>query len=273
MRNKKLNVKGSEIFIFERQNQDYISLTDIARYKNADEPKDVVKNWMRSKNVIEFLGIWEKLNNPDFKGVEFDLFERQAGSNAFVLTPQKWILKTNSIGIVSRAGNSGGTFAHKDIAFEFASWISPEFKLFLIKEFQRLKEQEIKKESLGWDLKRSLAKIYYKVHTDAVKEYLIPRKLGEVDIRAVYASEGDLLNKALFNITAKEWRDENPLLEGNVRDYATVEQLVVLSSLETMNAEFIRQGLDSRHRLVRLNEIAIIQMKSILGHASLKKLK
>lgn len=271
MKNKMLTVQGTGIVIFTQKGDDYISLTDIARHKNKDEPKDIVKNWMRSRSTIEFLGLWEKLNNPDFKGVEFDSFKNEAGKNSFVLSPQKWIERTNSIGIISRSGNNGGTFAHKDIAFEFASWINPEFKLFLIKEFQRLKEEENERLSLGWDLRRNLTKINYKIHTDAIKAYLIPKKVSKKDTDLVYASEADVLNKALFGMTAKEWRDANPNKNGNIRDYAFVSQLVCLANLESHNAEFIRQGLLQAERLLKLNEIAIIQMISITGSISLKK--
>jgi len=273
-KNKKIEVKGLGISLFQKNNDDYISLTDIARYKNQFEPKDIVKNWMRSKSTIEFLGLWEKLNNPVFKGVEFDPFKNEAGSNSFVLSPQRWIEKTGAIGLISKSGRySGGTFAHKDIAFEFTSWISPEFKLYLIKEFQRLKEAENQKSSLSWDVKRELAKVNYKIHTDAIKQNLIPLKIARIPDKFVYASEGDLLNKALFNMTAKEWRGQNPEKEGNIRDYSTIEQLVVFSNLESMNAELIKQGIEPEQRLLKLNKIAIDQMKSILGHPALKKLK
>lgn len=272
MKNKMLTVQGTGVVVFTQKGDDYISLTDIARHKNKNEPKDIVKNWMRSKSTIEFLGLWEKLNNPDFKGVDFDPFLREAGSNSFVLSPKKWIEKSNSIGIISKSGVNGGTFAHKDIAFEFASWISPEFKLFLIKEFQRLKEEENERLSLGWDLKRNLTRINYKIHTDAIKAYLIPKKIYEKDTNLVYASEADILNKALFGMTAKEWREANLNKSGNIRDYAFVSQLVCLANLESHNAEFIRQGLSQAERLLKLNEIAIIQMISIIGSGSLKKI-
>ncbi|OGJ42002.1 DNA-binding protein, partial [Candidatus Peregrinibacteria bacterium RIFCSPLOWO2_02_FULL_39_10] len=253
-KNKKIEVKGLGISLFQKNNDDYISLTDIARYKNQFEPKDIVKNWMRSKSTIEFLGLWEKLNNPVFKGVEFDPFKNEAGSNSFVLSPQRWIEKTGAIGLISKSGRySGGTFAHKDIAFEFTSWISPEFKLYLIKEFQRLKEAENQKSSLSWDVKRELAKVNYKIHTDAIKQNLIPLKIDRIPDKFVYASEGDLLNQALFNVTAKEWRKQNPKKEGNIRDYSTIEQLVVLSNLESLNAELIKQGIEPKQRLLKLN--------------------
>lgn len=245
----------------------------MARYKNADEPKDVVKNWMRNRGTIEFLGIWEQINNPQFKGVEFDAFKNEAGANSFVLSPQKWIEKTDAVGLVSRSGNGGGTFAHKDIAFEFASWLSAEFKLYLIKEFQRLKIEENERLTLGWDAKRMLTKINYKIHTDAIKEKIIfPQKLSKKDATMVYANEADVLNKALFGMTAKEWRNRNQKLDGNIRDYADVSQLVCLSNLENINAEYIRAGISQGERLLKLNESAIHQMRSLLGNASVKKL-
>ncbi|HAB51533.1 MAG TPA: DNA-binding protein [Ignavibacteriales bacterium] len=269
---KTINVKGKEIVIFSQNAEEYISLTDIARYKNPNEPKDVVKNWLRSKSTIEFLGLWEEINNPNFKGVEFDSFLKQAGSNTFVLSPQKWIEKTDAAGLISRSGHSGGTFAHKDIAFEFASWVSAEFKLYLIKEFQRLKLEENEKLQLGWDVKRELVKINYKIHTDAIKENLIPPEISERDAKMIYASEADILNKALFGITAKEWKEKNKDKEGNMRDYANVIQLVVLANLESLNSEFIKQELSQEERLVSLNRIAISQMKSLIENKRVKQL-
>jgi len=268
---KELIVKNVNINFFSQEEKDYISLTDIAKYKNAEAPADVVKNWLRSKNTIEFLGFWEKINNPDFKLVEFDQFWKNAGANAFVLSPSKWIATTNAIGLVSKSGRSGGTFAHKDIAFEFASWISAEFKLYIIKEFQRLKEEENERLLLGWDAKRLLTKVNYKIHTDAIKKHLIP-KLTKKQIDFVYASEADVLNVALFGMTAKEWRAKNKNKKGNIRDDADVYQLVCLANLESMNAEFIRQGLSQSERLKQLNQIAIAQMKSLLRNATVKKL-
>ncbi len=271
---KKIHAKGLQIYTFKQNDNDYISLTDIARYKNAEATADVVKNWMRNRSTIEFLGIWEQINNPDFKLVEFDGFKKEAGLNSFVLSPQKWIEKTAAVGLISRSGNGGGTFAHKDIAFEFATWISPEFKLYLIKEFQRLKIEENERLVLGWDAKRMLTKINYKIHTDAIKEKIVtPLKLSNKAASITYASEADVLNKALFGMTAKEWKDKNSKLEGNIRDYSDVTQLVCLANLESLNAEFIRQGLSQGERLLRLNEIAIIQMRSLLGNSSIKKLK
>lgn len=264
-KNRTMQVKGTDIIVFHERDEDYISLTDIARFKNADEPKDIVKNWMRTKSTIEFLGLWEQVNNSHFKGVEFDAFKFEAGSNAFVLSPQKWIEETNAIGIRSRSGNRGGTFAHKDIAFEFASWISAEFKLYLIKEFQRLKQDEQDRKELGWDAKRFLAKANYRVHTDAVKENLIPVGLSQKQINHIYADEADVLNVALFGKTAKQWRGYHPKDSGNMRDDADVMQLVCLAGLESLNAEFIRQGLAQPDRIQRLNRIAIIQMRSLVG--------
>jgi len=272
-KSKSIVVKNLSIAILKMGKEDFISLTDIARNKNAEEPKDVVKNWMRSRTTIEFLGLWEQLNNPDFKGVEFDSFLFEAGSNSFTLSPTKWIEATNAKGLISKAGNNGGTFAHKDIAFEFASWVSSGFKLYLIKEFQRLKEDENDRLKLEWNLQRTLAKVNYRIHTDAIKENLIPKTLSKEKINYVYADEADMLNVALFGITAKQWRDVNPNAEGNVRDAATIEQLVVLSNMESINAVLIHQGLSQSERLLQLNKIAITQMKSLLGNTNLRKLK
>jgi hypothetical protein len=266
-------VKGIKIGTLKLGKEDFISLTDIARNKNFEEPKDVVKNWMRSRTTIEFIGLWEQLNNPNFKGVEFDSFLFSAGSNSFTLSPTKWIEATNAKGIISKQGNSGGTFAHKDIAFEFASWVSSEFKLYLIKEFQRLKEDENDRLKLDWNLQRTLAKINYTIHTDAIKANLIPQALNKNQVSFVYANEADLLNMALFGITAKDWRDTNPNADGNIRDSATLEQLVVLSNLESINAVLIHQGLPQSERLFELNKIAITQMKSLLNSKQIKKLK
>lgn len=270
---KNIIVKGIGIAIIVQNNEDFISLTDIARNKNPNEPKDVVKNWIRSKTTIEFLGLWEQLNNPLFKGVEFDSFLFEAGSNSFTLSPAKWIEVTNAKGIISKSGHLGGTFAHKDIAFEFASWISPGFKLYLIKEFQRLKEDENNRLKLEWNLQRTLSKINYRIHTDAIKEILIPKELSKVQINFVYANEADLLNVALFGITAKQWREANPKEDGNIRDTANLEQLVVLSNLESINSVLIHQGLAQPERLKQLNSIAITQMKSLINNQGIKKLK
>lgn len=268
----KINIKGTSISLFSKKDEDFISLTDIAKFKNTNDPRFVVQNWMKTKYTVEFLGLWEVINNPNFNRVEFDTFKNEAGSNAFVLTPQKWISKTNAIGIISSSGRYGGTYAHKDIAFEFASWISAEFKLYLIKEFQRLKEEENERKNLGWNVKRILAKVNYKVHTDAVKENLIPPRVSKMRENFIYADEADVLNVALFGITAKEWRMEHADKKGNIRDYASVTQLVCLAGLESINAEFIREGLLQKERLDRLNRIAIIQMTSLAENSSLKKI-
>jgi len=270
---KKIIAQGLPVAIFSQNQDNYISFTDIARYKNAQEPKDVVKNWLRNRNTLEFLGIWEKINNLKFKGVEFDSFKTEAGLNSFVLSPQKWVQKTAAIGIISRPGNGGGTFAHRDIAFEFASWISPEFKLYLIKEFQRLKIEENARLSLDWDVKRLLTKINYKIQTDSIKENIIlPQKLSNQAANFTYATEADILNKALFNLTAKEWLDAHPGIKGNIRDDANVWQLIVLANLESINAQYIKDGWSSEDRILKLNDSAIFQIKSLLGNASVGKL-
>ena len=273
-KSKKIIVKGFEIITFKKNEADYVSLTDIARYKDRDRTNYIIQNWMRNRSTIEFLGLWELMNNSDFKGLEFDAFKNQAGSNAFSLTPQRWIEATHATGLISKSGRyGGGVFAHKDIAFEFASWISVEFKLFLIKEFQRLKEEENIRLVLGWDIKRTLAKINYRIHTDAIKEHLIPPMVTKKSVTIVYATEADVLNVALFGKTAREWRLENPTKEGNLRDYADVTQLVVLSNLESINAVLIRRGLSQNNRLVQLNQIAIAQMKSLVENPSIKTLQ
>jgi hypothetical protein len=238
---------------------DYISLTDIAKYKEDSEANEIIRNWLRNRNTIEFLGIWEHLYNPNFKPVEFDRFKKEAGLNSFTLRPQRWIETTNAIGIISKSGRYGGTYAHKDIAFEFASWVSVEFKLYLIKEFQRLKDEEQKQ--LGWDIRRNLTKINYRIHTDAIKTNLIPKTITSKQIGYVYASEADVLNVALFGMSAKMWRDANPDRKGNIRDDADVNQLVCLANLESINALFIDEGLTQKERLKKLNAIAIKQMQ------------
>jgi hypothetical protein len=244
---------------------DFISLTDIAKYK-SDEPNDVIKNWMRSKDTIDFLGLWELLNNPNFKPVEFDGFKKEAGYNAFTMSPKKWIENTNAIGLISRAGRNGGTFAHKDIAFEFASWISAEFKLYIIKDYERLKQDETNRLSLAWNVKREISKLNYKIHTEAVKTYLITKELSKYHQSITYASEADVLNVALFGMTAKEWREQNPDLKGNLRDYASIHQLLVLANMESYNAILIKQGIPQRERLLLLNKMAIEQLKIIENH-------
>ena len=275
MKHQKIEIKNQLIAVTLSENEDnFISLTDMARYKNEDDPRYVIQNWMKTRFTVEFIGLWEQFHNENFNRVEFDTFKKEVGSNAFVLTPQKWIEKTNAIGIISKSGRyGGGTFAHKDIAFEFASWISAEFKLYMIKEFQRLKVEENERLILGWDAKRMLTKINYRIHTDAIKETIIlPQKLSQADATIVYANEADVLNVALFGMTAKAWKDQNKNKEGNMRDYADVYQLVCLANLEGINAEFIRMGMSQKERLLKLNETAITQMKSLLMNSSVKKL-
>ncbi len=258
---KKIDVQGSEITILTNEEQDYISLTDMVR--DIENGSALIEKWLRNKNSIEFLGIWEEIYNPDFNSLEFEGIKNQAGLNRFILSVKQWVDKTNAKGIVAKAGRYGGTYAHKDIAFEFASWISPRFKLYLIKEFQRLKDEE--KKQLGWDIRRNLTKINYRIHTDAIKENLIPPHLSKQQIGYIYASEADLLNMALFGKTAAEWRTQNPDKTGNIRDYANVSQLVCLANLESLNALFINEGLTQAERLSRLNQIAIQQMKILIG--------
>ena len=254
----KIIVQNTNVTILSINENDYISLTDIARYK-SDDPTAVIANWMRNRNTIEFLGIWEGLYNPNFKPLEFEGFKKEAGLNAFTLSPQKWINATNAIGIISKSGRYGGTYAHKDIAFKFASWISVEFELYIVKEFQRLKEEE--QYLLGWTAKRELSKINYHIHTDAIKQHLIPQELTPQQISFVYANEADVLNVALFGMTAKQWRDANPDLKGNIRDYATINELICLSNMENLNAVFINDNMPQSERLVKLNQVAIQQMK------------
>lgn len=272
-KNNKIKVKGTEITVYSENQTEYISITDIARHKDAEHTDSIIQNWMRNRNTIELLGFWEMINNPDFKPLEFEGFRKQAGLNSFVMTPKRWIESTNAIGIISKAGRYGGTFAHKDIAFEFASWISIEFKLYVIKEFQRLKADESDRLKLEWNLQRTLAKVNYHIHTDAIKENLIPKELSKKEASIVYATEADVLNMALFGKTAAQWRNENPNAEGNMRDQATIEQLVVLTNLESLNAVLIQQGLPQTERLLQLNKIAIQQLKTLLNNTTLKKLK
>jgi hypothetical protein len=272
-KNKTINVKGTDITIFQNNENEYISLTDIAKFKDVANTDSIIQNWLRNRNTIELLGFWEMMYNKDFKPLEFEGFKKQAGLNSFVLTPKKWIETTNAIGISSKSGRYGGTFAHKDIAFEFASWISIEFKLYIIKEFQRLKEDENDRLQLNWNLQRTLAKVNYRIHTDAIKDIIIPKLLEQKDINLVYATEADLLNVALFGKTAQHWRDENPTSKGNIRDEATIEQLVVLSNMESINSVLIHNGLTQPERLLQLNKMAISQMKSLVQNATIKKLK
>ncbi len=268
----KINVEGSEISIIAIDNRDYISLTDLARYKNPIEPKDVIKNWLRAKTNIEFLALWEQMHNPNIKGVEIDTFKSEAGTHYFTMSPQRWIKETNAIGIISKSGNNGGTYAHPDIAFEFASWISPEFNLYLITEFERLKQNESYQNKINWSVRRELAKTNYRIHTDSIKENIIPT-LTEKQKLYVYANEADILNVALFGMTAKEWKDKNPNLDGNMRDYANILQLVILSNLENLNSEMIAQGIEQKIRLERLNTIAKKQYNILQDSSSIKKIE
>jgi len=268
-----IKVLGAAVAVLSQNQQDSICLTDIAKFKNPGHPDDVIRNWLRSRNTVEFLGIWERLNNPNFNPVEFDGIRMQTGLNSFVLTPKQWIEKTGAVGLTSSAGRYGGTYAHKDIAFEFASWVSVEFKLYLIKEFQRLKEDENRRLSLAWNLNRTLSKLNYRIHTAAIRAHLIPAAVTPSQAAITYATEADLLNVALFGQTAKQWRDANPALEGNMREYATIEQLLVLANIEGMNAELIHMGLSQGERLKRLNEIAIRQMQVLTSASAIKHLK
>ena len=265
----KLVVKDSTIRTFAKDGIDYICITDIARQKNPEEPKDVVKNWMRAKNTLEYLGLWESLNNPDFKGVEFDPILREAVSNAFTMSPSRWVELTGAIGIMNKLGRDGGTYAQRDIAFKFASWVSVEFELYLVKEFQRLKEVE--QRQLGWSAKRELSKINYRIHTDAIKHNLIPAEVTKAQANIIYANEADVLNVAMFGMTAKQWRDANPTLKGNIRDYATINELICLSNMENINAVFIEQGISQPERLLKLNQIAIHQMSVLENETSDRK--
>jgi hypothetical protein len=273
-KSKIIHVQNIPITVISGKNDDFICITDIAKAKDGESRSaDIIKNWVRNRATIEFLGTWEQLNNPDFKVVEFDHFKMQAGLHTFVLTPGLWVEKTGAIGMYVKPGRYGGTYAHKDIAFEFCSAISPVFKLFLIKEFQRLKQNENERLDLEWNLQRTLAKINYRIHTDAIKEKIIPDPVTHVQANVIYASEADLLNVALFGQTAKEWRENNPGKDGNIRDYAEIEQLVVLSNLESINALLVHQGMNQPERLVQLNETAITQMKSLITNKHIKRLK
>jgi hypothetical protein len=267
----KISVKDKEIAIISIAEHDFISITDIAKYKNPNNADDVIKNWMRNRNTIELLGLWETIHNTDFKPVVFDGFRREAGLNSFVLTPKRWIETTNAIGIVSKSGRYGGTYAHKDIAFEFASWVSVEFKLYFIKEFQRLKEEEQKQ--IGWSAKRELTKINYHIHTDAIKQNLIPKEITSAQTSIIYANEADVLNVALFGITAKQWRESNPDLKGNIRDYANINELICMANLENLNAVFINDKMTQQERLIRLNKIAIQQMQILIDVENKKPMK
>ena len=266
--------QGTEIAVLSGEAaDDFISLTDIAKYKNSSYPSEMIQNWMRNRSTVEFLGLWERIHNPDFNYLEFEVIDREAGRNAFVLTPKRWIESVNAIGIISKQGRYAATYANKDIAFKFASWISVEFELYVIKDYQRLKNEENRHHSHEWNLQRTLAKINYRIHTDAIKEKMIPRQITKAQAAAVYASEADLLNVALFGMTAAEWRAANPDQDGNMRDHAALEQLVVLSNMESINALLIRQGLPQGERLKQLNSTAITQMKSLVGLPLGKRLK
>ena len=269
--NKTIIVKETSITIIQVDKQDFISLTDMIK-SFGDE--SIIYNWLRNRNTIEFLGLWEQINNNNFKPLEFERFKMESGLNRFSLSPKKWIEATNATGIISKSGRyGGGTYAHKDIAFEFGSWLSAEFKLYLIKEFQRLKDEENSQQSLQWNLQRTLSKINYRIHTDAIKEELIPPAITKQQSSTIYASEADVLNMALFGQTAATWRANNKNKDGNVRDHASLEQLVVLTNLESINAVFIKQALPQAERLKKLNDIAISQMKSLLNSSGMKKLK
>lgn len=269
----KISAKGTKIAVLSKgTDDDFISLTDIASYKNADFPSDVIQNWLRTRSTVEFIGLWERLNNPNFNYLEFEVIDREAGRNAFVLTPKKWIEKVNAIGMISKQGRYAATFAHKDIAFKFASWISPEFELFIIKDYQRLKADENSRISLDWNVKRILAKVNYKIHTDAIRDNLVPSELTLRQKSFVYADEADLLNAALFGMTAAEWRKQNPEKEGNMRDYATIEQLLVLANLENINALYISKGMAQEERVTELNALARAQLSAIIGTSGVKQL-
>ncbi len=258
MKIQKMMVHSVNIRVMKINGMDYVCITDIAKHKNPLEPKDVVKNWLRSKNTLEYLGLWEMLNNPEFKGVEFDPLLRDAGSHAFTMSPSRWIETTNAIGLFSKNGTTGGTYAQRDIAFKFASWVSVEFELYLIKEFQRLKAEEQKQ--IGWSAKRELTKLNYRIHTDAIKQNLIPHEISQWQASLIYADEADVLNVALFGMTAKEWRDANPDKDGNIRDYATINELICLANLESLNAVMIDERIPQSDRLLKLNRTAIYQM-------------
>jgi len=269
-KNKTLKIEETEILIYSLNNEDYISLTDMARSQLEDV---IIIKWLSLKNTIEYIGEWEALYNPDFNYTEFGIIKNAAGGNNFVLSVKQWIEKTNAIGLTAKAGRYGGTFGHKDIAFHFGMWISPKFQLLLVKEYQRLKSNENDRLKLDWNLQRALSKVNYAIHTDAIKENLIPAELTPVQISFLYANEADILNVALFGKTAKQWRAENPDLKGNIRDSANIEQLVVLSNMESLNALLIHQGMNQSERLKELNKMAILQMKSLLKHNKIYKLK
>lgn len=274
IKKEKISAKGFDIEVYtEDFKNDYISLTDIAKYKNTDDPRFIIQNWMRNRNTLEFIGLWEALNNPNFNRVQFDTFRNEAGLNRFTMTPSKWIESTGAIGIVSKAGRYGGTYAHYDIAMEFASWLSPEFKLYIIQDYKRLKEDENSKLSLTWNLHREISKINYKIHTDAIKEYLL-KDLTDEQLSFKYATEADMLNVALFNKRAKQWREENPDLKGNMRDYASLNELLVLANMESYNAVLISKGMEQKERMIELRNLAKTQLISLekLNQSDIKKL-
>lgn len=266
----KIRVHDTEITVVGHNEADYISLTDIARFK-SDDPTAVIGNWMRNRNTVEYLGIWESLYNPSFNPIEFEVFRKEAGLNAFTLSPKKWIEATRAVGIISKPGRYGGTYAHKDIAFKFASWISVEFELYIVKEFQRLKEKE--QDQVGWNAKRELSKINYRIHTDAIKQNLMPALVTPAQAGIIYANEADVLNVALFGMTAKQWRESNPGVKGNIRDFASVNELICLSNMESINAVFIEHGIPQCERLIKLNQIAIKQMRVLESSSGRKLLK
>ena len=275
IKKENISAKGLSIQVYtEDFKNDYISLTDIAKYKNTDDPRFVIQNWMRNRNTLEFIGLWEILNNPNFNRVQFDTFRNEAGLNRFTMTPSKWIESTEAIGIVSKSGRYGGTYAHYDIAMEFASWISPEFKLYIIQDYKRLKEDENSKLSLSWNLHREISKINYKIHTDAIKEYLLDDLTNE-QLSFKYASEADMLNVALFNKRAKEWREENPNTKGNMRDYASLNELLVLANMESYNSVLISKGIEQNERMIELRKFARKQIVALgkLNSEAIKKLK
>ena len=275
MKKETIEAKGVSIQVYtEDFKNDYISLTDIAKYKNTDDPRFVIQNWMRNRNTLEYIGLWEILNNPNFNRVQFDTFKNEAGLNRFTMTPQKWIDLTNAIGIISKSGRYGGTFAHKDIAFKFASWLSAEFELYIIKDYQRLKDDENSKLSLNWNLSREISKINYKIHTDAIKTYLLG-DLTKEQLSYKYASEADMLNVALFNKRAKEWREENPKLKGNIRDYASLNELLILANMESYNAILIEKGIEQKERMIELRNLARTQLLSLenINNMDIKKLE
>ena len=278
MRGEKMNnnksqikVKNQIINVIIIDNKEYISLTDLARYADEDDPRYPIQNWMRNMDVLSYLGLWETIHNSQFKRVEFDTLKREAGSNKFKISPQKWIKTTDAIGIISKSGNNGGTFAHSDIALEFASWLSPEFKLYVIQEFQRLKKKESYEDKTEWKINRLLSKINYTIHTNAIKEYIVP-SLTEKQLQYIYASEADILNVALFGMTAKEWRLNNPHQEGNIRDYSDIIHLIIINNLQVINAELIEENISQRDRLIKLNYIAKRQMKILTNNKVIKDL-